>query len=1314
MLSFQWTRQVGRQVAQGLRHAAIQSVHRPVEVILLCTVLVSCTVYILWHHVPVPIQLSDKRSVIASTWRLEADSDQFIPWTDESRNRLDTSDNQEDTLRVRVHQLVLMAPLHRSRKSASIEQWTYSAAALRDAVQELKDTLPHLTSQTNSKKTSTDTKQTVSSPAASVTSATTTTRNGDSLGDNSASLSSTKSKASSVKQRLDTVQFQDICKQGTLLSNNSDGIESLSGNRTALCLRLPSYRINVRGAARDVKELRDQYWNRLMSKLDAAVDTEDIHARSMSSGANTAAIRPPDAVVLTYALDTSRIPNNSEDDILQRWMSTVIDTPMEMSIHRNTDGVKRGYYHTPLNDGRNSASLYGHTLEAFYEILYNVVAGLRKASTLELAVVSTAYFLLHVTIGMLFYKMRRIGSRWTLGVAAIMSSIAGFCMALCTVGLLGFRIDLLFFSEAIPFLVVIVGFEKPYALSKAVISMSTPADSDAPLDRLAERQVFDGINKILPRLLRDYLFEISVLVFGIVSGVPGLSEFCLLSTVTLIFDCMLQFTLFTAVLTLKCELNLVRREREQQQTHSNSNSSSDHTKNNLCNSNESSAKSTSTSTQLTVTKQAKRRSNNARHTRHASIDTTTRHLNVLRPFLSERRTKKHGTTGSSNPDTTQSVVVARCKLFMMIVFLGMHIFNICSAFHGHLPPRPGAEPDLSNTVQTVIGQLRPDNPIIHGPLGALVNDYRQSKEKRALVVDITTPVVFEAQRIDEEFSFIDTLMTIIVDSFGGPLRGHARNATYEQLLTIGLFVSLMANWYLYSGDKRHHQQHQHESHPSTSDHTIDAISKEKALRQSTSGNKTPSSTTATINEAKAVVIYKSGTITDNRDEETCLSLLATTPAELTDEEVIALVQSNKLPGYALEKKLGDFERAVKIRRAVISRASITGTLEHSELPMAHYDYKRVFGQCCENVIGYTPIPIGVAGPIRIDGKLYHIPMTTTEGCLVASTSRGCKAISAGGRGATTVVVNDGMTRGPAVEFSSITQAAACKLWVDQGEGFTVLADAFNSTSRFARLQSIKVMLAGKLAFIRFKATTGDAMGMNMISKGVEKALLTLSERYHDMRIVSISGNTCSDKKPAAINWIEGRGKSTLAECTIDGDVVKSVLKTTVADLVRLNTSKNLVGSAMAGSVGGFNAHASNILTAIYLATGQDPAQNVESSQCITLMQAVNDGRDLHLSCTMPCIEVGTIGGGTQLPAQAACLDMLGVKGAHATQPGDNARQLARIICASVMAGELSLCAALAAGHLVQSHMAHNRAANATTTTTTTTAAAPVPGSCLRS
>jgi hydroxymethylglutaryl-CoA reductase (NADPH) len=146
----------------------------------------------------------------------------------------------------------------------------------------------------------------------------------------------------------------------------------------------------------------------------------------------------------------------------------------------------------------------------------------------------------------------------------------------------------------------------------------------------------------------------------------------------------------------------------------------------------------------------------------------------------------------------------------------------------------------------------------------------------------------------------------------------------------------------------------------------------------------------------------------------------------------------------------------------------------------------------------------------------------------------------------------------------------------------------------------------------------------------------------------------------------------------------------VQSLVELNQAKNLVGSAVAGSIGGNNAHAANMVTAVFLATGQDPAQNVESSNCITLMEPVNDGQDLHVSVTMPSIEVGTIGGGTGLSAQKACLEMMGLAGASQEEAGDNARDLARLTAAVVMAGEISLMSALASNHLVSAHMKLNR------------------------
>ncbi|KAG6872109.1 hypothetical protein C0995_012916 [Termitomyces sp. Mi166 len=198
------------------------------------------------------------------------------------------------------------------------------------------------------------------------------------------------------------------------------------------------------------------------------------------------------------------------------------------------------------------------------------------------------------------------------------------------------------------------------------------------------------------------------------------------------------------------------------------------------------------------------------------------------------------------------------------------------------------------------------------------------------------------------------------------------------------------------------------------------------------------------------------------------------------------------------------------------------------------------------------------------------------------------------------VVKDGMTRGPAIEFPSVDEAARALAWI-QEEGYDELREAFESTSRFARLRDIKVAVAGRTVFARFATATGDAMGMNMISKGTDKALEAMRGEFPGMEVLALSGNYCTDKKPAAINWIEGRGKSVVAEAVMPGSVVSGVLKTSVEALCRLNVKKNLVGSAMAGSVGGLNAHGANIWTAVFLATGQDPAQNVESSNCITLM-----------------------------------------------------------------------------------------------------------------
>ncbi|KJH47649.1 Hydroxymethylglutaryl-coenzyme A reductase [Dictyocaulus viviparus] len=365
-------------------------------------------------------------------------------------------------------------------------------------------------------------------------------------------------------------------------------------------------------------------------------------------------------------------------------------------------------------------------------------------------------------------------------------------------------------------------------------------------------------------------------------------------------------------------------------------------------------------------------------------------------------------------------------------------------------------------------------------------------------------------------------------------------------------------------------------------------------------------------------------------------------------DALRLVKCGIVKCRELESRL-NAETAIFVRRSYVA----PGILKH--LPYQNYDYKYVTNSCCENVIGYMPIPLGVAGPITINGREFYIPMATTEGALVASTNRGCSAIKHSG-GVSAHVIDEKMTRAPVAKFPSASEALKLKTWIDVPENFARLKAEFESTSRFAQLRRIDVAIDGNLAFIRFVASTGDAMGMNMVSKGSSLAMNFLKQNFPTMRLLCLSGNYCVDKKAAAINWIEGRGRSVVADCTLPATVLLSILKT---------TAKQMAEAA------------------------EDPAQVVSSSMCSTRMEATPKG-DLYVSCTMPCIEVGTVGGGTILRPQNECLQMLSCAGPSASVSGLHACRLAEIICSAVLAGELSLMAALVTDQLVSSHMKLNR------------------------
>ncbi len=330
----------------------------------------------------------------------------------------------------------------------------------------------------------------------------------------------------------------------------------------------------------------------------------------------------------------------------------------------------------------------------------------------------------------------------------------------------------------------------------------------------------------------------------------------------------------------------------------------------------------------------------------------------------------------------------------------------------------------------------------------------------------------------------------------------------------------------------------------------------------------------------------------------------------------------------------------------------------------------------ENMIGVIQIPLGFAGPVLMDGDYakgpFLVPLATTEGALIASISRGMSVITAGG-GCKTKVYDDAMTRAPVFRVKGIQHTEEVIRWI--ASHTEEIDEAVSKTTSHGKLLEIETFPNGRSLHLRFSYNTGDAMGMNMCTIATEAACRLIAENT-GAELVSVSGNMCTDKKPASINSIRGRGKTVVAEATIPKDVVENKLHTSVQAVVETNTRKNLIGSAMAGSLG-FNAHAANMIAAFYLATGQDPAQVVEGSSAMTICEEV-DG-DLYISVRLPSVEVGTVGGGTKLPSQSECLNILGCKGSG------NAKKLAELVAATVLAGELSTLGAQAAGHLGKAH-----------------------------
>ncbi len=342
------------------------------------------------------------------------------------------------------------------------------------------------------------------------------------------------------------------------------------------------------------------------------------------------------------------------------------------------------------------------------------------------------------------------------------------------------------------------------------------------------------------------------------------------------------------------------------------------------------------------------------------------------------------------------------------------------------------------------------------------------------------------------------------------------------------------------------------------------------------------------------------------------------------------------------------------------------------------DHCEQYSNNIEHFIGTVNVPVGVAGPLRVNGMYanddYFVPLATTEAALVASYNRGANLITAAG-GASSLLIKEGVTRTPVFAFNSLAEAGQFVSWIStQFESFSKIV---SMTTSHGKLKDINVTIEANHVYLVFEYLTGDASGQNMVTISTHKV-------FHHILAVSpvkpveafLDGNLSGDKKPNAHTMRSVRGKKASAEVTISPELVQKYLHTTPEAMVQFG-KMTTVGGLLSGSIG-VNAHYANALAALYIACGQDAACVAESAIGITRMDVDAEG-NLYACVTLPNIMVGTVGGGTGLPTQKACLDILGLHG------NGKARALAEVAAALCLAGELSIVGAFCADHFSRAH-----------------------------
>ena len=378
-------------------------------------------------------------------------------------------------------------------------------------------------------------------------------------------------------------------------------------------------------------------------------------------------------------------------------------------------------------------------------------------------------------------------------------------------------------------------------------------------------------------------------------------------------------------------------------------------------------------------------------------------------------------------------------------------------------------------------------------------------------------------------------------------------------------------------------------------------------------------------------------------------------------------------------KQDDYTETMAQTRRDFASAKTSTPLNH----IGHYSVDpAVTAGNIENFIGVAQVPMGLMGPLLVDGEHaqgeFYVPMATSEGTLVASYNRGASLLREAG-GAKVTVVDDAMQRAPVFIFEDARQARQFGVWVN--ENFERIAEQAESTTSSGKLRDIQQFAAARMRYLRFNYTTGDAAGQNMVGKATFVACEWIKANYPGIDRYMLSGAMDTDKKHSQLNTLHTRGKRVIAEVTIPSALLERVMGVT-GDALFKARAINQVGGLLAGSIN-TGAHSANGITATFIATGQDVANVAESSSAVVYAD-LNENGDYYFSITIPSLIVATFGGGTGLPTQQECLKMLGCDGAG------KVKKLAEIIGATVLAGELSLMSAVLAGDWVTSHDALGR------------------------